>query len=450
VCVFRPISWTGAIFCNDNLTGGRAGFSYYSAVTDLNKPVFEFRAAAPAPQNRWGVLLRIFLVVPQLLFAGLVLYAAVFLTFFAWFYMLFTGRNPYHDFNSKALRTYQRFTGYLYFLTSEYPAFSLDEDPNYAMVSRLDQSDLGRAKVFFRIILMIPVLLVTWVLSYGLTLIGLLSWFILLIRGTLPRPIHNAVVAIIRFNGRVGAYVLLLQDPYPRGLFGDKTAPPTYEHSSPLDHSNSDSLLPTHFASDDSTTEGLAGADDVASVPSTLRPYPTVTEPAEGESNSEEAQLWRLALSSGSKVVVIVALIVGVAAAGLYTRFAHFNWTVRDGIESNISVSTWDSRYRSDVVNLRNATIEYQSTFDAKHPKWSDLLSDCQAVQNSYKAFDSVPYYPIQGPDQDLISGLQSIYAGYNDCITIVAPYKVTKAMPLLATQFNQGQEDLKTFLQQT
>jgi hypothetical protein len=419
-------------------------------MTEPSKPVFEFRAAAPARQNRWGVLLRIFLVIPQVLFAGLVLYAAVFLTFFAWFYILFTGRNPYHDFNSKALRTYQRFAGYLYFLTSEYPAFSLDEDSNYVLVSQLDQGELGRAKVFFRIILMIPVAIVSWVLSYGLTLLGFVSWLILLIRGTLPRPIHYAVVVIIRFNGRVAAYVLLLQDPYPRGLFGDKDQVSEYGLSSSLDRSSSDAPSGPPVHSDDSATDASGGADNLPSAPSTFRPYPTRTEFTEEDTDSDGEKIWRLALSSGSKAVVVVALVIGVVAAGLYVRFAHFHWTVRQGIESTISASTWNSRYRGDVINLRNETTRYQSTFDAKHPSWSALLGGCQAVQNSYKAFDSVPYYPFQGPDQTLISGLQSIYSGYNDCLTVVAPYKVTKAMHLLATQFNQGAADLATFLQQS
>jgi hypothetical protein len=419
-------------------------------MTEPRKPVFEFRAAAPARQNRWGVLLRIFLVIPQAFFAGLVLYAAVFLTFFAWFYILFTGRHPYHDFNSKALRTYQRFTGYLYFLTSDYPAFSLDEDPNYALASQLDQGELGRAKVFFRIILMIPVGIVSWVLSYGLALLGFVSWIILLIRGTLPRPIHNAIVAIVRFNGRVAAYVLLLQDPYPRGLFGDKAPLAEYEVLSPLDQAEPVILSTAAGPSGDSAADTPVDTDDVVSGPPTFRPYPIGRETAENEMSSDEAKLWRLALSSGSKVVVTVALVIGVVAAGLYVRFAHFNRTVRQGVESNVSAATWNSRYRSDVVNLRNETTRFQSTFDAKRPDWSTLLSDCQAVQSSYKAFDSVPYYPFQGPDQTLISGLQSIYSGYNDCLTVVAPYKVAKAMHLLATQFNQGQADLATFLQQS
>jgi hypothetical protein len=426
-----------------SLTDSSTRFNYDSAMTEPHKPVFEYRAAPPERQNRWGVLLRIFLVLPQALFAITVLYAAGFLTFFAWFYILFTGRNRYHEFNSKALRTYQRFNGYAYFLTSDYPNFSLDEDSHYALTSQLEPGELGRAKVFFRLILMIPVAIVTWVLSYGLALLGFISWLILLVRGILPKPLHNAVVSIIRFNGRVAAYVLLLQDPYPRGLFGDQTS-----SRKSGDH-DATAVLP--LSSEAATSDG---ADTMESADHTLPLGPSgidaTIDATIDEGNVETAQSWRLALTAGSKRLLVFALIIGVVIAGLYVRFGHFHWTVEEGVESNISASSWNSQYRSDVVNLRNATIQYESTFDAQHPNWFDLLSDCQLVQRSYKAFDSVPYYPQVGPDQTLISGLQSIYAGYNDCVTIVPPYKVTKAMPLIASQFKQGRDDLKAFLQQT
>jgi hypothetical protein len=139
-------------------------------MSNPDKPVFEFHVAPPEKQNRWGVLLRIFVAIPQAVFAVALTYAAVLLTFFAWFYMIFTGRNPYHAFNSKALRAYQRYSGYICLLTSTYPPFSLEEDPDYALTSELEQGQLVRMKVLFRIILVIPVLIVDlefWTLVDG-------------------------------------------------------------------------------------------------------------------------------------------------------------------------------------------------------------------------------------------------------------------------------------------
>ena len=71
--------------------------------------MFQFNTAPPAKQNRWGVFFRGFMALPQAVFAGGTLYVSIFLTFFAWFYMIFKGRNPYHDFNSKVVRVYVRY-----------------------------------------------------------------------------------------------------------------------------------------------------------------------------------------------------------------------------------------------------------------------------------------------------------------------------------------------------
>jgi hypothetical protein len=420
-------------------------------MTDPEKPVFEFRAAPPTKQNRWGVLLRVFVALPQLLFAGTLIYAALALTFFAWFYAVFTGRNPYHGFNSKALRTYQRATGYFYFLTSEYPPFSLDEDPNYALASQLEEGNLRRAKVLFRIILMIPALIVAWLLSYGLAILGFISWVVLLIRGTLPRPLHNAIVAIVRFNGRVGAYVLLLQDPYPRGLFGDKVATTDLDTPSDVALAAGESELSpaAELTSETSASDVSSAGDTVTPLDQALSLSATDSDSVSQNVNANATQTWRLALTSGTKGLLVLALILGAVAAGLYVSFAPFHLREQT-LNSNISASSWNSQYRSDVVNLQSALAQYQSTFDSSHPHWSKLLNGCQVVQNQYKAFDSVPYYPTQGPDQTLITGLGSIYAGFNDCVAIIAPDKVSKAMPLLKTQFQNGAADLKSFLQQT
>ncbi len=91
----------------------------------------------------------------------------------------------------------------------------------------------------------------------------------------------------------------------------------------------------------------------------------------------------------------------------------------------------------------------YHATFDSKRPNWSTLLDDCQNLQNDYKVFDTVPFYPGSA-DVSLIAGLNAVYTGLNECVTVIAPFKVSKAMPLLAQQLHTGSTDLNDFLQQT
>ncbi len=154
-------------------------------------------------------------------------------------------------------------------------------------------------------------------------------------------------------------------------------------------------------------------------------PQPDGTDRAAREGGpAPVAPSWALTLSKGARRILVVTLVVGVVAAGLYTWFVpsrNFGRTT----STNVSASSWLTQYRGDVVSLETAVRRYQSTFDSKHPTWSALLSDCQALQNQYKVFDAVPFYPEAGPDQYLVSGVTAIYAGITGCITIIAPYKV-------------------------
>jgi hypothetical protein len=348
------------------------------------------------------------------------------------------------------VRAYQRCYGYIFFLTSTYPPFSLEEDPDYVMASRLEQGKLVRMKVLFRLILMIPVLVVTWGLGYGLFLLGFVSWLTLLIRGTLPKPMHDAVVAIIRFQGRVLAYVLLLQDPYPRGLFGDKATTVDDDAVLQADRAETESEpTPSQLPVADATSEELSSGDEGAPISDSVPLLDSTIAQTSEDSALESAGSWALILTTGTKRIIVLALVVGVIAAGIYVSFVP-HWGVQQNLESNISASAWTSQYRGDVVSLRSAMSGFDSTFDAKHPNWSAVLNDCQVLQIQYAVFDSVPYYPLAGPDDYLIAGLRAVYAGSNDCVSIVAPYKVSKALPYLAKQFNESRADFKVFLEQS
>jgi Domain of unknown function (DUF4389) len=363
------------------------------------------------------------------------------LTFFAWFYMIFKGRNPYHDFNSKAVRAYERATAYAYLLTSDYPAFSLDEDPDYPIVSQLEQVPLVRMKVLFRLILMIPVCIVWFFLGYGLALLAFVSWITLLIRGTLPKPLHNAIAAIVRFIGRMNAYVLLLQDPYPWGLFGDKTSPAESTAHDDGAHAEHDSA-PISPPVVESTFGGPSSSQE-------LSPYPSPSTSLESDSASSTPSAWTMAVSTGAKWVIALSLIFGIPAGILWVAFAP-SFNMQPNLSGSISAASWSRQYRGDVVSFRSAIVGDLSVFDATNPNWTTLLNDCVALQSKYQVFEYVPYYPQSGINQNLISGLSTIYTSLNNCATIIAPYKVTKAVPGLAQQLSVGSTNLETFLQQS
>ncbi len=52
------------------------------------------------------------------------------------------------------------------------------------------------------------------------------TWLIVLIAGRMPRSLHEALAAAVRYQARVTGYFLMLTARYPGGLFGDpETAP---------------------------------------------------------------------------------------------------------------------------------------------------------------------------------------------------------------------------------
>ena len=50
------------------------------------------------------------------------------------------------------------------------------------------------------------------------------TWLIVLIAGRMPRPLHEALAAAVRYQVRVSGYFLMLTAQYPGGLFGDPDA----------------------------------------------------------------------------------------------------------------------------------------------------------------------------------------------------------------------------------
>jgi len=183
--------------------------------------------AGPATQRRLTVLARLILAIPHIFVLYLLFIAAEVVLVIGWFGALFTGALPQFaaDFLSGVLCWQARVTGYLLLLTDEYPPFSLG-DANYPVRVAVRPGPLNRLAVLFRIILIIPALIVTGAVGYGLETITLLVvWLIVLITGRMPRALYEAISAALRYTLRYYGYHFMLTSEYPRGLFGDQPAP---------------------------------------------------------------------------------------------------------------------------------------------------------------------------------------------------------------------------------
>jgi hypothetical protein len=73
----------------------------------------------------------------------------------------------------------------------------------------------NRLSTFFRLILMIP--LVIWLYFYGIAayIVLVIAWFAIVITGNYPRGLYDFIAGYTRFLTRVTAYGALLCDPYP-------------------------------------------------------------------------------------------------------------------------------------------------------------------------------------------------------------------------------------------
>jgi hypothetical protein len=179
--------------------------------------------AEPAEQRRLTVLVRIILAIPHMIVLWVLGIAAEVVALICWFAALFSGRLPdgLAEFQVGYLRWATRFYAYLLLLTDVYPPFEL-ADAQYPVRLRAQPGPLNRLAVLFRIILVIPAWIVSALLAYGLSfLVMFVTWLIVLIAGRMPRSLHEALAAAVRYQARVTGYFLMLTARYPGGLFGD-------------------------------------------------------------------------------------------------------------------------------------------------------------------------------------------------------------------------------------
>jgi Domain of unknown function (DUF4389) len=177
----------------------------------------------PAEQRRLTVLVRLILAIPHLVVLYALTIASEVVALICWFAALFTGRLPggLADFQLGYLRWLTRFSAYVLLLTDVYPPFEFAE-ADYPVRLRAEPGPLNRLAVLFRIILVIPAVIVSAVLGYGLSFpVMFVAWLIVLIAGRMPQPLHEALAAGLRYHVRVTGYFLMLTARYPGGLFGD-------------------------------------------------------------------------------------------------------------------------------------------------------------------------------------------------------------------------------------
>jgi hypothetical protein len=172
----------------------------------------------PAP-NRWTTFFRPILAIPWLIAGIFWGFLFIFTHLFAWVAIVILGRYPdwLYEFNSGVVRFWVRVEAWAYLQTDEWPPFGLAEDSNYPIrvnvAPRAERQ--SRLKAFFRLILALPMLIVSYAVNYMHLWLALIAWLTIVFRGYLPEGINTALTFVNGFYARLYGYVAFLTDDYP-------------------------------------------------------------------------------------------------------------------------------------------------------------------------------------------------------------------------------------------
>lgn len=173
----------------------------------------------PEKQSRLTVFFRLILLIPHAIILEFLLVAAYVVMILAWFAILITGKLPggLGNFVLGSLHWLTRYGGYAWLLTGKYPPFALGEDSNYPVRLSGEVQTEGRSRVtvFFRMLMIIPHVIVLYFLNIALSVVVLISWIVALFTGSVPAGLHGFIAGFLRWQTRLGAYAMLLTDQYP-------------------------------------------------------------------------------------------------------------------------------------------------------------------------------------------------------------------------------------------
>lgn len=173
----------------------------------------------PEGRSRLSVFFRGILVIPWMIVSIVYGIGAFFAVIVAWFALVITGRYPQglYDFNAGVVRFSGRLNGFYYMFTDEFPSFGLGEDYDYPVRTLVEPAkpEYSRLKVLFRIILLIPVYILTYIMSIILQLVGIVAWLVLVFTAKLPEGLYKPMRSSSAYLVKASAYGLLLTEDFP-------------------------------------------------------------------------------------------------------------------------------------------------------------------------------------------------------------------------------------------
>ena len=168
-------------------------------------------------RSRLTVFFRLLLVLPHLIWLTLWAILAYLVAIVNWFATLFRGVSPdgLHRFLAAYVRYQNHVYAYMFLIANPFPGFT-GKAGSYPVEPLIEgPRPQNRWKVFFRLLLALPALLLDTAYGGLLGVVALLGWFASLANGRMPLGMRNAGALALRYAVQTNGYLLLLTDSYP-------------------------------------------------------------------------------------------------------------------------------------------------------------------------------------------------------------------------------------------
>jgi hypothetical protein len=188
-------------------------------------------------RNRLTTFFRSLVSIPWLIVVGLYGFVAALAVFVAWFALVFTGRYPEGIYNFVAgyVRLNSRVNAFHFLLTDEWPPFNGEANDAYPVRIGIPapKAEYSRVKAGFRLIIGIPVILLSYVQSLIAFVIAIIAWFAILFTGQLSDGLFDPLRSATAYMTRATAYFGLLTEDWPPFSLEESSATPGAAPTSP-------------------------------------------------------------------------------------------------------------------------------------------------------------------------------------------------------------------------
>jgi hypothetical protein len=167
-------------------------------------------------RSRLTVFLRLPLSIPHFIWIELWGIVAGLALVVAWVVGIFLGRipNSLHRFLAAYVRYSTHVTAYITLAANPFPGFT-GTLPYPIDLEIAPAAKQGRLRIFFRLILAIPAMVVVYLLQIVLYVIAIIAWFAALFTGGLDKSLRDILTFCIRYLAQTNAYLFLLTKRYP-------------------------------------------------------------------------------------------------------------------------------------------------------------------------------------------------------------------------------------------